>query len=432
MNRTQGRFFWYFLMLACVVVLCGCSPTNTPLVRFQHVPIPTYDMAEYEALLLSDEPEIRYNAIANLIPYAAVYARTLTPDERSDTPEPHRGTHEALYAQAQYVFTTILETLRSNDDSLKAASFMFLAEFAPFYAEKKALFATVSQVHSRDVRTQYEQLNTLIALVEPDTDVDRTMIIRFLKSRTWRIRSMVYTLLSYIPCDDLHPRILRSYRNTAHDYDKLVMLQAFKYQYGTAVFELLKDELLVSTNPQIQRLITEMLPAYHDAGAVSQWIVAVYPELSDEVVVLPLVNQYADALSTSHGVVFFEELLATAPPDFMPLVGQSLLIESLHQALEYAPTRSDLISLRENIQAVELLQQSWDAYANERAQAEETLRAENAIRQAILPHYTKLLNTFLEDTRRLLAEFGMEAEEIEVATEDMRALLQLFHEVSEE
>jgi hypothetical protein len=432
MNKTKRHLLQYLAILICCVWVYGCGPTDSTLVRFQRVPIPTYELSEYEALLASDDPDIQSNAIANLIPHAVAYARILASDEPQDDADALRATNEVdTYAQAQYVFTTIREALQSDDENIKSASLMFLAEFAPFYAEKKSLFTTVSQIKSRDTRTQYEQLNTLLALIESDTEVNRTMITQFLNSRTWRIRSMTYRLLSRIPCADLHPQILSAYRNATHEHDKLVILHAFAFQYGTDVLELFKAELVEGKSSQIHRLIAEMLPIYSNAKAVGQWIAAEYHALHDDIVVR-IFDEYADEFSTSHGVHFFEGLLMTTSPDLMPLLEQSAIIESLYQAIGEEPSRSNLIRLRASIHQNPSLKHAWDTYARERVQVEEALKAEEALRQTILPHYTKLLNAFLEDTRQLLADFGMETDEIENTTEDMRELLQLFQGMPEE
>lgn len=430
-NSIRGLFVRCFLMMVLSLSLCGCKTTITPLVRFQSVPVPMYDRSDYEALLASGDAETKYNAISNLIPHARTYADILEHGSLSDSTE-RVSTNEAdPYAQAQWVLLEIREGLQSDNENIKAASLMFLAELAPIYSQKKGLFAAVSQTRSRNIRTQYEQLNTLVALVEPDTEVDRTIITGFLDSRSWLIKSMAYHFLSHIVCDDVHLQLIHAYRKTSRDYDRLLVLSAFRKHYGADVFELFKNELLASENPRIKGFIAEMLPAYHDAADVSQWLAGVHPALHDDVV-LRIFDRYAEKLRAPQGVSFFEGLLASTSPRLTQLLGRSLLVESLYQAMEQEPARSDLIRLRDLLLNNETLKVRWDIYAEEHAQAAEAFENEEALRAAILPRYTELLERFLKDAQRLLADYGMEAEEIEQTTEDIRELLQIFQEASTE
>ncbi|MCP4397927.1 MAG: hypothetical protein GY801_11605 [bacterium] len=431
MNTARGHLVWFLSVMLCGMSLLGCGSTNMALVRSQHVPIPAYETSDYEPLLSSDDPEIRYNAIANLIPHASTYARILEDGDANDSTT-HMARDEAYtYARAQDVFVTIRSGLQGDDEDIKVASLMFLAEFAPIYSDQKALFTLVSQVKTNDVRTQYEQLHTLQSLIEPDTGVDRAMIGDFLGSRSWRIRNMTYLLLGHIVCRDMHPRLLHDYQKLTRDYDKLVLLQAFRQEYGAEVFAVLKEELVTSENSQIHTMIADILPGHHDETVVGQWIATTHEEMNDDVL-LRIIDRYAEELSNSKGPAFFQGLFAATSSHLMQLTSHSLLVEHVYAQIQQAPDRPALIMLRESIQSHDSLKTRWNTHATERAQAEEALRAEEALQQRILPHYTDLLETFLEDTQRLLADFGMSAEEIDTATEDMRELLQMFEEEAAE
>ncbi len=418
-------------MMVVSFCLFGCMPSHNVIVRYQSVPIPTYDRRDYEELLTSKDHDVKYNAICNLIPYAFMYARILDngmPEESSGTtPE-----DEAIsYDTAQQVFDVIRLGLQSHNENIKVASLIFLSEFSRTYSDKYALFALVSQVNTHDVKTQYEQIRALLPLVDTETEIEKPLIQDFLNSQSWLIRSMTYRLLGEILCEEFHPRLLRDYRKTTREYDKLLIVYAFRHQYGPEVFTLLTEELLWSTFLRIQMAIVDILPGNQENTAVGTWLVGHYHQLNEDVLTR-MINQYASELFRSDETTFFDSVLEANQPQLLRLIAQSRFFEVLYTSLEHENQSHDLIDLRDAVQYNNVVNEAWKAYKDERDQErlkeEEEAKREEALRKAILPQYTDMLETFLAESTQLFTDAGMTAEEIEETTEDIREFLQIFQD----
>jgi hypothetical protein len=272
-NKRKYLILYFAMMLVSVCVV-GCGPGNKAIVRYQNIPIPAYERSDYEKLLTSEEHEVKYNAICNLIPYASKYASVLEKGFSEKSSGNNTEDNAIMYHNAQQVFEAIGTELQSNNESIKAASLMFITEFSLTYSDKKQLFVLVSQVNTKDVRTQYEQIQALLHLVDSDTEIDKT----------------------------------------------------------------------------------------------------------------------------------------------------------LYNGLEKEAHSDDLNALRNAVQQNNTAQEAWQEYTRERFKEKEQEKREEELRRAILPQYTEMLERFLEESKRLFANSGMNAEEIEDATEEMRELLQIFKE----
>lgn len=423
-NKREYLILYFAMMAVCVCVL-GCGPVDKAIVRYQNIHIPAYERSDYEKLLTSEEHEVKYNAICNLIPYASRYASILEQGLSKESSGNNMEDNAITYHNAHQVFEAISTELRSNNESIKAASLMFITEFSSNYSDKRRLFALVSQVNTNDVRTRYEQIRALLTLVDSDTEIDKTLIKKFLNSRSWLIRSMTYRLLGNIVCEEFHPRLLRDYRKATREYDKLLILQAFRQQYGSDVFTLLEEELLFSENPRIHMAVAEVLPGNQDNSAVGTWIIGHYHQLNEEVLTR-IIDRYSFELPALTGTTFFGLLLDSNQPQFANLIVHSYFFENLYNGLEKEAYSDALNALRNAVQQNNTVQEAWQEYTRERLKEEETTKREEELRKAILPRYIEMLERFLEESKRLFADSGMTAEEIEDATEEMRELLQIF------
>ena len=82
-----------FLLLSLVILLTAECATqdiidHVVIIRYQNVQIPDYEKADYEKLLFSENDEVKYNAICNLIQYARDYAHAFN-DGSSDASSLH-------------------------------------------------------------------------------------------------------------------------------------------------------------------------------------------------------------------------------------------------------------------------------------------------------------------------------------------------------
>ena len=115
------------MMLICLGMF-GCGPSHNAIVRYQSIPIPAYDRSDYEALLTSEDHEVKYNAICNLIPYASRYARILDKSLSEESSTNTTEDDEISYDNAQQVFDTIRLELQSHNEDIKVASLIFMIE----------------------------------------------------------------------------------------------------------------------------------------------------------------------------------------------------------------------------------------------------------------------------------------------------------------
>ncbi len=426
-NKIEFLIMYLLVMALCFTVF-GCRSTDKAIVRYQDVDIPYYERVDYEKMLTSKEHEVKYNAICNLISYASEYADHL--DKRFSKKTSQEDNAKA-YKKAQRVFDTIRTALRSENDNIMAASLMFMAEFSSTYADKKELFTLVSQVTTNDSRTQYEQIKTLLHLVDSNSNLDKSLIEKYLDSKSWLIRSMTYRLLAKIVCEDFHARLIHDYTHATQEYDKLLIVHAIGHQYGAEVFNLLKGELLQSKTPRIQMAIAETLPGARDETAVGKWIVEHHGQLNEDVL-KHMIDQFSFEMKESAEMTFFGILLDSNQPQLTSLIAQSTFFEDLYNCLKRKNPSNNLIDLRNIVQQNDSLKVMWNEYKVARLKKKDQAKKDDALEREIIPKYTEMLETFLKKSMKLFADSGMDSEDIEKETESIRELLQIFKKEQEE
>jgi hypothetical protein len=401
---------------------CGNKPVPaTSLVRYQSVSVPLFHREDYEALLWSENLEIRSNATVKLIWDAREYAALLSGEDGRD---PQGPSLKGDPVEAEKVLARICDGLRSDNEDVKVASLLFLQEFAPKYSGKKALIGLVTQVATDDDRTRYEILETVESLLEPETRIDLPWLGRFLESPSWRVRSKACSILSSIVCDELHPVLIRAYRAAVHDVDRLLILSAFERHYGGGVFEVVKEAVCDSRSSAVRMMGAMLLTGYEDSGAVARWLGQVYLSLDDDLVIV-ILGGYADRLSCSQGMRFFDTLLAEGPPGLVRFLGREQVLNALYDAMDKESGRSDFAALLERLRAEPEFRQGWDALAFDRAEKKAKNDAEEALLDRVMPEYLRRLDAFLADTRRFLADAGLEPDDVDDAMKDMKEWLQL-------
>ncbi len=420
-NKTGLRVLSFLMMFVCLWMF-GCVPSDKSIVRYQSVKLPTYERSDYEKLLTSEDSEVKTNAICNLIPYASVYADRLNKGPSASSSRNDSEDDAISYENARQVFDTIGLELRSSNENIKVASLIFLSELSVSYSDRKALLASVTQVNADDVRTQYEQLRALLSLVDSKIRIEKPLLQDLLNSRSWLIRSMTYRLLGDILCEELHPQLIRDYGKATREYDKLLIVNAFRQQYGPDVFNFLKEELVRSESLRIPMAIAEILPGNQEKTAVPTWICGHYQDIKENVL-KRIINQYASELDPSHSITFFDIVLQANQPQLLRLIVQSPFFENLYTLFDRESQGQDLIDLRDAVQMNTFMSDAWNVCKDEK---EKKRFKDEALKREILPRYTDMLESFLEDSKRLFAESGMNADEIEEATADMREILQIY------
>ncbi len=449
-NRFPIILFAGIAALFAMSSISGCAKKiihEDAVIRYQSVSIPSYDKPDYELQLESKNDEVKYNAICNLIPDAPEYAKVLSrglsekaspddastddaspddasPDDASpDDDSENRNKHNT----AMRVFNTILEGLESGNNGIKAASLIFIQEFHSKYERKEELRGPVLKIKTRNFKVQYEQLRTLILMSDSLQSVDSDLINGFLNSRSWLIRSMAYRLLSNLDSFDFQERLVKEYGNTKEEFDKLLIIQAFRKGYGEPAFGLFKGELASSKNKMIRNAIADILKKHKDNTAVIDWIIDMNRNMDDETLERIFQSYLADIIDPG-GAGFFEQMIRSGQERLMGFIDREKLFFWLFLALQAPENPKDLADLRMAVENSQSLKPAWLEY-KDKALKEQLLEKEKKekdeqIKKTALPKYILLMEKFLEDTKNLLSESGMEAGEIEKSTEVIRNMIE--------
>ena len=410
----------------------GCVKKTVSLygepTRYQTIEIPGYQKGDYETLLDSNNDEVRYNAICNLIRYAVDYGRLLSkgPAEGSEQEKP---TEDAQAVKnAKHVYEKIVAQLNGANERIKAVALIFLSEFGSVYAGKPEIFNLVLKTETNDIHTQYEQLNALIGLLEPESEIAPARITKFLNSRSWMIRSKTYLLLSRIDSDEFHERLIKEYRSAANNVDKILIINAFRNGFGPDVFNLLTHELQHGQNLQLKYACAGAIKNNRDAAAVIQWIVTNSSAIPDDML-FTIINSYFSELCTKRGQIFFRTLLSSNQEKLTHAVNQEDFFSSLYNALRIQGNSVELSEIEAAVNDSEILRNPWLVYKNKRDE-EGLKQAAKAKREAsfekhILPKYNNMLEEFIIETEKLFIEGGMDQQEVEETTKDLREFLRL-------
>ncbi len=419
-------------LFLAVLLTAGCAKktiiADEAIIRYQKVQIPNYEKSDYEKLLTSESDEVKYNAICNLIEHASDYARALdkgipkvsSPDSKSQT--------EGKDKNAQKVFDAITKELDSRNESIKAASLIFITEFSSSYSNKEELLRLVSQVKTENIRTQYEQVRALAKLSNSETKIDKNLIGSFLDSRSWLIKSMTYLLLGKISSEDFHKRLIKEYKNTNEEYNKLLIIHAFSEAYDPEVFHFIKKELRSSDSERIRSKIISILKKNSDKTIVVKWIIRDHKTIDKETL-QAILNEYYSELASAIGTIFFHDLLSSNQEQLIDMIDQEKFFKGLYDAPENQAQQNELVELEIAMQNINYLNQAWVAYKDyrdkERLKEKEKQRREEEFEKTVLPKYNTMLERFLEDSKKLFADAGMDKDEIEDATKYIRELLQI-------
>ncbi len=432
-KRKTLIVFLPFLIIPAILIFTGCLKktisSQKPPIRYQLVQIPGYQQEDYEKLLKIKNEDVRYNAICNLIPYAVDYAERLskTSDEKAasqDDPE-----NEKLLINANEVYHQIKAQLYDPDESIKTACLIFITAFSSKYAEKNELFDLVMKVESKNIRTQYEQLHALIELVDTERIIDSKRINTFLKSRSWLIKSMTYVLLNRIHSDCFHPSLIKAYRKTEEEFDKILIVNAFENGFEGEVFDLLKDELETGRNQSVKNHCAAIIKNHRDDSAVIQWLTSHHMSIDDDTL-KAILSSYYDELGGPKGTAFFNPLLSSGQQRLIKAIEQEVFFPNLYDAgLRKQQDPGALSGIVAAVHDVENLDKAWSAYKSQRRKEEmlhkEEAKKAEAFEKNVLPKYSILLESFLKDSENLFAKEGLDPNEIKEATEDIRELLQL-------
>jgi hypothetical protein len=419
-------------LFLAILLTAGCAKktiiADEAIIRYQKVQIPNYKKSDYEELLTSENAEVKYNAICNLIEHASDYARSLdkgipkvsSPDSKSQT--------EGQDKNAKKVFHAITKELDNKNESIKTVSLIFITEFSSSYSNKEELLRLVTQVKTENIRTQYEQIRALAKLSNSETRIDKNLIGSFLDSRSWLIKSMTYLLLGKISSEEFHMRLIKEYKNTNEEYNKLLIIHAFSEAYGPEVFHLIKTELLSSDSERMRSKIISILKNNSDKKIVAKWIIRDHKTIDKETL-QTILGEYYPELASAVGAIFFHDLLSSNQEQLIDMIDQKNFFKGLYNSLENQVQPNELVELEIAVQNINYLNHAWAVYKDhrdkERLKEKEKRIREEEFERTVLPKYNAMLKRFLEDSKKLFADAGMDKDEIEDATKSIEEFLQI-------
>ncbi len=292
------------------------------------------------------------------------------------------------------------------------------------------LFKQVGKVKAYSLRTQYEHIRALTMFSNPETKIDKKLIETYLDSKSWLVANMTYQLLGQISSEEFHKDLITKYNNTDKEYNKLLIMNAFSNAYNPESFLFIKNEILTSRSKKIKQKAIGILNKNNDKAQVAKWILNEHKTI-DETTLQAIFNKYYPQLEFTTGAIFFNALIVSNKKELIDKIDQKKFFAALYLAREKQPGLNELSDLETKIQKTELLNQAWwnfkDYMAKKQLQKQEKKRREQEFEKTILPQYKVMLDVFHEDTKKLFLDAGMDKDEVEVFTKEIKELLQLLN-----
>ena len=411
------------------LIFTGCIGNNRftdGAIRYQEVKIPGYEISDYENLLATENDEVKYNAICNLIKRAWDYASVL---KKNDSKKPTKKEIQ----NAEKILDIILRELSNKNENIKAASLIFITEFSLNYSDKEKLFNKVEKVKATTLRTQYEHIRALTMLSDSKTKIDKQLIEKYLDSKSWLISSMTYLLLGKISSENLHENFIVKYNKTDKEYNKLLILDAFSNSYNPETFFFIKNEILSSDSKRIRKKAISILSKSNDKTQVAKWILNEHKTI-DRLVLKDILDEYyieLELVKNTKGTIFFNELLLSEQKELIDKIDQKQFFKALYSARKKQPQVKELLNLETKVQNINSLNQAWldfkDYMGKQELKEQEEKKREQEFENIVLPKYSLMLESFHEDTKKLFMDAGMDKDDVEVLTKEIKELLQLIN-----
>lgn len=407
------------LISAYTLLLSGCV-TMAQVTRYQEVDIPLYTAEDYENLLDSDNPEVQYNAIANLINHAWVYANTLN---KGLKPEEDSAETLAKFNSAYKVCRKIVSKTTSNNEDIQVASIIFTGKLGSSLEDKELrseLHKQIQAINTKSKRAQYEQLNALIiSRLDDNQETSPDIIKKGLRSRSWIINGMTYRLLSKSQSEAYSQQLMNHYNNADENIDKLLILSALHKPYRHEVSLFLQNELINTSDKKLQEYLASLIPHSEDSAAVAQWLAKEYQNIGTDNSVI-IINGFSNLLPNLGAIEFFKNILATMDSKIIQMLDNEYLFERIisasatHKDNEYLVTLDRLFL--QNDQLSIPFQSYKDNVANEKY-------AEQAVKETLQEYIPKFIVTSEEvftDINHKLEQHGFTNDEIDTYTKEFR------------
>ncbi|MCG8697248.1 MAG: hypothetical protein MI922_04285 [Bacteroidales bacterium] len=244
------------------------------LLRYPYVEIPEYNRSDYSQLYLSTRnDEISYNSICNLIGSADHYSDILNNDTIAR--------NDSIYQEALLVYKQAQAGTKSKNSWLASASLRFIGLVAEDFDYNDSVITKVLAVNSKNRHVQLEQLSTLELLVNHKDSIPNKWLRSRLHHKSWLVSRKSYATINMLADKKCRAELMEKYKQSSEDYEKLLILSAFRNRGDESTFELYTAELESQSDTKIRSFILKSLDNLQSQHQVLNWLRDNYKVLSD-------------------------------------------------------------------------------------------------------------------------------------------------------
>ncbi len=399
---------------AAAVFLAGCDGQDEGFTRYPSVSIPQYDMADYFKLLLSDRPEIVYNAVCNLQDHVSTVESALS-NEKAD-----KNSRDFILSRA--ILTQITYLVQSRDVNVASASIRFLHLYAKRGGPNEKLVRELLAVRSRNKNVLYERLAALFWAASPGSRIDDKFLRDSLRDPSWVVSRTTYLLINRLERDTFRRELIGRYRAARDETEKLLIFVALTNNFSDKEFAFLARELLSTKSRKIKKAIFNILENARDKEAVLAWLGTHYEKLSKDDIE-DLAQTYSSWASSAFRVSLFRVLLKKG---FVPK--EDRMRSWADTVREYREKKTvpekekafndELVKLDQDLMANEALREAW------RSQKEED--AAKTIDPQLQAEHDKAVDQFVAQMNTLLAKYNLNEEQKKEYLDALSSVKQYF------
>lgn len=245
-------------IILMILLSAGCDGDKAN-VGYYYIDIPGYEVADYEQMLNSNNPEEQYNALAYLS-FNFEDTKVLKYDSMKGT---------GRYDTALRIYNKAVSLTLSSNSWVSSAAFHLLDQYEYNQGQKdyrKKLLA------NRNPSTNVQM--EIFVQIRKDSITDYASLkekIRFLKEKpSWLLKKSAYVLMKQ--GDSLMMNdVMNEYSTNTNPVDKLLLLDALTTNINEAVFNFLTHVWDTTKDERVKNIITHYFPYAHSSQQVLDW-----------------------------------------------------------------------------------------------------------------------------------------------------------------
>jgi hypothetical protein len=263
-----------FIIIFISILFISCKGVEKEKINYPHTIIPGYTAEDYYNLLSDKNNEKLYNSICNLLYFSSDLSIKFH-DASSDI-------NSKEYILSKNIYDKIKNILKENNNKMViSASIKFLRDFAKS-KEYKEILEIVKNIKNNSFIVNYEKLNILIDLSDKNTEIDKKYLKKILNNKSWIISKNSYLLINKLENDEIRNDLVKKYISNDNEYEKLLLLTAFKDNYAYDVFEKIFLKEIYGENVKIKNYIFKIIDNCKEQNTVNEWIINNFNTLNKE------------------------------------------------------------------------------------------------------------------------------------------------------